>query len=161
MPSGDHNRAAARTVAAVVAGVGPMLLSGCGGPSGVQVALGIHEAGLSEAGLDADAESRDTDVLADATTAPSMEAGAEASTGCTVAPDSKGGWWDPGEGGACAIIWQETCDGALYTATCACPQGTCGCVGQTTSVVSFGCQANSNCLAMSASDVLALCGFPK
>jgi hypothetical protein len=45
-----------------------------------------------------------------------------------------------GESGPCTTLLQETCGQTTYYATCACPQGTCGCVGPTTLVVDFtGC----------------------
>jgi hypothetical protein len=69
----------------------------------------------------------------------------------------------------CSVTISETCGSTTYYATCACPYGTCGCVGpSTSSVVNFtGCP---NCptvmgpppwgTGITANDVFALCGFP-
>ena len=56
----------------------------------------------------------------------------------------------------CIAPLGEMCGDAGYQATCACPQGTCACLGASTSVVSFtGCP---NC--PTPEEAFTLCGFP-
>jgi hypothetical protein len=149
-------------VAALVAGVGAPLLSACGGSAGLQLAAALDEGGR-DGGFEASTVRTDASVEVDAmTVAPIRHTSAEASTRCKINPNPGGGGV-AGPTPACTIIWEETCDGMPYYATCACPQGTCSCVGQTTTVVNNfndpGCA--DDCTAVSASAVFALCGFPQ
>jgi hypothetical protein len=92
----------------------------------------------------------------------------DASLACTVTPG--GG---TAGGASCTAMMQETCGSATYYATCSCPEGTCGCVGPTTtSVVNFkGCPACPGFPEVgsptwfqqgvaSTRAIFALCGFP-
>jgi hypothetical protein len=80
-------------------------------------------------------------------------------------------WGNVGFAGAetCATEWTETCGGKSYDVICRCPQGTCGCLGSTMSVVNFpGCPYCPGELpsggyygtGISPDEVFALCGFP-
>lgn len=69
----------------------------------------------------------------------------------------------------CTAEWTETCGGKSYDVICRCPQGTCGCVGSTMSVVNFpGCPYCPGEVAVNGlwgnginpSEAFALCGFP-
>lgn len=98
---------------------------------------------------------------------------ADASTACSPSPSGAGRFFGSEQ---CTTMMQETCGGTTYYATCACPQGTCGCVGPTTRVVNFtGCPycptqmpmdlpgvsgSGPSGMGISASEVFALCGFP-
>jgi hypothetical protein len=163
-------------VAALVVGVGAPLLSGCGASTGLQVAAaldgGSRDGETSEAPFEASTVRTDASVELDAmTVTPIPDTGpeastdhtsAEASTRCTMAPNQVGAMAYGPPHVACAIMWQETCDGMPYYATCACPQGTCSCVGQTTTVVNnFSYQGCANCYEVPPSDIFALCGFPQ
>jgi hypothetical protein len=59
--------------------------------------------------------------------------------------------------GKCTLGFGETCGGIDYTATCACPQGTCVCFGpSSTQVVSF-----TDCPSCPGpAQVYKLCGYP-
>jgi hypothetical protein len=57
---------------------------------------------------------------------------------------------------SCFFSFGETCNGTMYQATCACPQGACSCVGLSTQVIGItGCPA-----CPGAAEVFKLCGFP-
>jgi hypothetical protein len=87
--------------------------------------------------------------------------------GCT--PVLVGGTGGLGGVGSCTISFGEMCGSTSYHVTCACPQGTCACIGTTTSVVDFAgcpnCPGDPNTVAGPGSStiaqVFALCGFPK
>jgi hypothetical protein len=157
--------------AAFVAIMGAPLVAGCGGSTAFQGSAGLDGGGrdgdAGDAPLDANVISRDLDAM---TVAPIPDTGpdaaigdvsAEASGRCAIASNPVGG----GVGGptpACTIMWQENCDGIPYYATCACPQGTCSCVGKTTTVVnSFSYKGCADCYAVLPRDIFALCGFPQ
>jgi hypothetical protein len=57
----------------------------------------------------------------------------------------------------CESDFAKVCGGTRYQVICACPEGTCACLGPSTHVVSFG-----NCPYCPQQDqvVYALCGFP-
>src|SRR5579863_8604264 len=58
--------------------------------------------------------------------------------GC--APVMVAGTGGAGGAGSCTISFGEMCGSTSYHVTCACPQGTCACIGTMTNVVDFaGC----------------------
>lgn len=66
---------------------------------------------------------------------------------------------EPGTDAGCLTNQAESCkDGGLvYQATCACPQGTCACVGSSTNIVTFtGCPT-----CPTLPQAFKLCGFPQ
>jgi hypothetical protein len=66
---------------------------------------------------------------------------------------------DPYTDAACLTNQGESCSdgGFVYQATCACPQGTCACVGLSTTIVAFtGCPT-----CPTLPQAFALCGFPQ
>jgi hypothetical protein len=86
--------------------------------------------------------------------------------GCVPTP--VGGTGGNGGPGSCTITLGEMCGSASYHVTCACPQGTCACLGATTKVINFGgcphCPGDPFMVggsgATTAAEVFALCGFP-
>jgi hypothetical protein len=80
--------------------------------------------------------------------------------GCTLGGGAVGGGWFGH--GQCTTAFSETCDGTTYSATCACPAGTCVCSGSG-KVVNFAtCPYCPNTSSASATmdQIFALCGFP-
>jgi hypothetical protein len=68
-----------------------------------------------------------------------------------------GGGGGAGSSGApfCETTGDQTCGGKSYQVTCACPQGTCACFGDTTTVVPFaGCPK-----CPGPSQAFVICGF--
>jgi|HubBroStandDraft_1064217.scaffolds.fasta_scaffold14278_5 hypothetical protein len=186
-PVSGHTESVSRLLAAGVVGLLALADASCGGsassagtdggssgssPAGSSSGEGANSSssgGNSEdGGSPGDAQSQSSSgagSMPDSTTA-----GGDSSTACSSS--GGGGTFGSEE---CTTMMQETCGSTTYYATCACPEGSCGCVGPTTRVVNFtGCPYCPTQMPMEpgvftsfpdgtgipASEVFALCGFP-
>jgi hypothetical protein len=160
--------------AAAAACFSAMVLS-CGGSSGSGALGGSGEhtssGGLLDLGSDSDGPdpyggSTDTEGCPGDLSIPDAALNGDGAVACIGIAGGTAGGADPCTPRAsltpvdlastCESDFAKQCGTTRYEVVCACPEGTCACLGPSTHVVSF-----SNCPYCPASDaVYALCGFP-
>jgi hypothetical protein len=135
----------------------PAPTKGADGVSGIDASTADATAGTSGGGLPvgpSSASGGPSQAAPPPSSLPSLFANPlTAGRGCSLGSGAGAATQGPT---GCTVTFGETCGDAGYQTVCACPQGTCACLGSSTSVVSFaGCPA-----CPTNAEAFTLCGFP-
>jgi hypothetical protein len=155
-----------------VLGLGAIgLASACGGRTGLLetesvegVASGDAEArvSLSDSSLPATPDSSVSEL-------PDSDGASDSPMGilddaASAPPCTSLGGAGTGGNGQCTSTFGEACDGTVYQVSCACPQGSCECLGASAHVIHFvgcpHCPDETPLGPTTIARVFALCGFP-